>query len=268
MTRNRSPLAFDEIPTLYDRFRPGYPAAAIEALIELGQVPEQADVLEIGPGTGQLTIPLADRGLIITAVEPGPRLAQLVTRKLRRYGGAKVIKSRFEDADIPSGSFDLVVSATAFHWVDPETRYDLAAAALRPTGALALLRNDHVRGQDNLRYYERAADIYRHHAPQFGPPYEPPGEAQVAGFKSEMIDSGAFRIVEERRFGWDQWYDSRTLIGLLRTHSDHRALTTARRAALVREIRGLVDTELGGSFIDRYVTTVCIGREPRAWSTR
>lgn len=256
-------LIFDEIPTLYERYRPGYPSLAIETLLELSRVPPGGDVIEIGPGTGQLTVPLAARGFVITAVEPGPRLAAFLARRLEPFLEAKVIGSRFEDADIPACSFDLVTSATAFHWVDPDSRYELAARALRATGALALIRNDHVQGHGNVRYYQRAAEIYRRHAPMIGPPFEPPTEANVPGFRTEMTQSRVFNVVEERRFAWDQPYSTRTLIGLLRTYSNHRDLPGTVRAALFRDIRSLIDTELGGSFVDRYVTTVCVGRKRR-----
>ena len=47
---------------------------------------------------------------------------------------------------------------------------------------------------------------------------------------------------------------------MLGTHSEHRALPRRRRSALLREIREFVERELGGGYIDRYVTSVCIGR--------
>jgi hypothetical protein len=45
----------------------------------------------------------------------------------------------------------------------------------------------------------------------------------------------------------------------VRTHSNHRALPARRRAAIVREIRQVVDG-LGGGFVDRQVTTLCVTR--------
>jgi ubiquinone/menaquinone biosynthesis C-methylase UbiE len=53
---------FDEVPWLYDHCGPGYPVAAIDALVDLAGFGPGSRVLEIGAGTGQLTIPLLDRG--------------------------------------------------------------------------------------------------------------------------------------------------------------------------------------------------------------
>ena len=62
---------FDEVPELYDRVRPGYPAQLFEDVVGLSGIGARARVLEIGPGTGQATLPLAQRGYELTAVELG-----------------------------------------------------------------------------------------------------------------------------------------------------------------------------------------------------
>ena len=255
-----SGLIFDQAPWLYDRHRPGYPAAAVDALLELAKLRPGARALEVGAGTGQLTIPLARRGLVITALEPGPRMAAFLAEKLEAYPGVRVVSARFEKANVAPSSFDVVVSATAFHWVDAAVRYRLAARALRPDGTLALVRNDHVLGPSNVDYYRAVSDTYRRRAPELGPPYMPPEESELAGLRTEMAESGQFDVVDERRFSWEQPYTASELVGLLRTYSNHRALRAGTRAALLSDIRTVVETDLGGRFVDRYVTTVCVGR--------
>jgi protein-L-isoaspartate O-methyltransferase len=73
--RERRRSTFDEAAELYDRARPGYPAALFDDLVELAGIGPGSRVLEIGPGTGQATVPLAERGCRIVAVELGPQLA-------------------------------------------------------------------------------------------------------------------------------------------------------------------------------------------------
>jgi SAM-dependent methyltransferase len=254
---------FDEAPSLYDRFRPGYPEAAVEALIDLAKVPRNGTVLEVGAGTGQLTLPLVRCGLRVTALEPGPRMADLLVRKLDSFPASRVVVSRFEDAVQEPSAFDLVASATAFHWVKPELRYTLAARLLRPGGALALVRNDHVATPANAAYYQGVRPIYERHAPDLAGGLRLRQESEVAGFADEMDASGIFRVIAQRQFGWDRPYASAELIGLLRTYSDHRRLPHRVRAALLRDIRAFVDAQLGGKVEDRYVTTLCVGRTTR-----
>ena len=259
---DRATLAtiFDRIPRSYDRFRPAYPREAIENLLALSGVPADGEVLEIGAGTGKLTVPLAERGLHVTAVEPGSRMADLLARRVRRWPSVRIVRSTFEAAPVEPGSFDLVVAATAFHWVDPERRYALAAAALRPGGALALIRNDHVAAPSNEAYVRGVRSIYERHAPELLEEFALPIAGDVAGFRDEMTASGLFDPVEQRQFGWDQPYTAETLVGMLGTHSEHRALPRRRRSALLREIRAFVETDLGGGYVDRYVTPFCVGR--------
>lgn len=85
----------------------------------------------------------------------------------------------------------------------------------------------------------------------------------LPGLADEMAASGSFAVVAERRFGWDRRYTTAEHIRLLRTYSPHRAMRPAARQALFDELRRLIDDRLGGSFVDRYVTIVCVGRKVR-----
>jgi ubiquinone/menaquinone biosynthesis C-methylase UbiE len=58
--------------------------------------------------------------------------------------------SSFEDFAAADASFDLIVSGTAFHWVDPEAMFCKPARLLRPGGWLALL-------ETGERYDDRCA---------------------------------------------------------------------------------------------------------------
>src|SRR5262245_50632003 len=131
---------FGEDAALYDRMRPGYPAALFD---DLAALTVGARVLEIGPGTGQATASLLERGYRITAIELSSSLAAV----LRAGFGERVSVhvgdfERFRSAD----AFDLVFSATAFHWIDPAVALLRVADVLRPGGALATVRTDHILG--------------------------------------------------------------------------------------------------------------------------
>jgi cyclopropane fatty-acyl-phospholipid synthase-like methyltransferase len=59
---------FTPAADLYDRMRPKYPSATFDQLAEFGHLATGSKVLEIGCGTGQATLPLAQRGYRVTAV--------------------------------------------------------------------------------------------------------------------------------------------------------------------------------------------------------
>ncbi len=136
--RHRQRSLFDVVADLYAATRPGYPPEIVGfAIRTAGLVPGSA-VLDVGCGTGQLTASLTGRGFELTALDIG---ASLVAAARRALGpsAARFVVSSFEDFAAPEGSFQLVVCATAFHWIDPEVPFRKAASLLRPGGWLALL---------------------------------------------------------------------------------------------------------------------------------
>ena len=50
----------------------------------------------------------------------------------------------FEDLAAEDGSFDAIVAADAFHWIDPELRFSKSARLLSPSGWLAVLSFQHI----------------------------------------------------------------------------------------------------------------------------
>ena len=126
--------AFDRASSLYDEVRPGYPDELFEDVVSLSGVPPGARILEVGCGTGQATLPLARRGYGLLCVELGENLAASARHNLAAYPRVEVRTGEFEETPLPEGSFDLLVSATAFHWLDPAAAYPKAARSLRPGG--------------------------------------------------------------------------------------------------------------------------------------
>ena len=59
----------------YQRTRPVCPPQLFDDLIDLAGLEAGDRLLEIGCGTGQATVPLAERGLNVTAIELGAELA-------------------------------------------------------------------------------------------------------------------------------------------------------------------------------------------------
>ncbi|WP_240747063.1 class I SAM-dependent methyltransferase [Microbacterium sp. K24] len=125
----RDPRHFEALADEYAAARPPYPSALWDAVRELGVLRPGRRALDLGAGTGQATGPLLAAGLEVTAVEPGPRLAEQLRM---RHPEATVVVDRAEDVELPPASFDLAVVATAIHWMDlgillPKLRQALAA---------------------------------------------------------------------------------------------------------------------------------------------
>lgn len=136
--RERRRQLFDGVAALYDETRSGYPESVVDGLLETAGLSPGSRVLEVGSGTGQLTIDLARRGLVLTAIDIGPAMAEATRMKVVDFDVA-VETCAFEDFQAPPSTFAAVVSATAFHWIDPQIVWAKSAGLVGPGGWLAIL---------------------------------------------------------------------------------------------------------------------------------
>jgi SAM-dependent methyltransferase len=227
-------------------------------LVELGHLRPGDRVLEIGPGTGQATVPMAERGLNVTAIELGPGLAAVARRKLARFPLATIVEGAFEDWPLPGEPFDAVVAATAFHWLDQSVRVTKAADALRAAGVLATIATHHVAGGDG-QFFLDAQDCYRRWFDDNADVRLPSG-ADVRRDSSELEESGRFEPATFRRYEWEATYSTQQYVDLLSTYSDHRALAATRRRRLFECIARLIDQRYGGRIRKRYLNELRIAQ--------
>lgn len=151
MQENKKDLggSFDGAVSLYDRMRPGYVDELYEALFDYIRIDETSSVLEVGSGSGQATLPILRTGCVLTAVEYGENMCGLLREKFRDYGSFRIINGKFEDVPLEEGAFDLVFSATAFHWVPEETGYPKVFSILKEGGVFARFANrPQISGED------------------------------------------------------------------------------------------------------------------------
>ncbi len=129
-TRREARMAFDEASELYDQARPGIPDRLVTSIARLTGIAPGDRVLDVGAGTGQLTLPLRRAGLEVTALEPGARLRALLSEHTAHDTGVTVHGGLFEDFTAPEQSFSAVLSANAWQWIDPHISYTKAAGLL------------------------------------------------------------------------------------------------------------------------------------------
>ena len=248
---------FDGAAELYDKARPGYPEALFDDLIEAGGLGPDARLLEIGCGTGQATRALARRGHNILCLELGEALSAVGRRKLAPYPRVRVVTSSFEAWDPNGSSFDLVLAATSWHWVDPSTRYVKAAAALKPAGALAIITTHHVLPDDGDSFFVEIQDAYDAIGEADSPP---PSPEEVGDDRADIEGSNLFGDVRVYRHLWEQTYAADDYLALLDTYSGHRLMAPAARDPLYEDIHRRIQARRNKRVRKHYLAILHVAR--------
>jgi len=255
---------FNEVPELYDRVRPAYPDELFADLAAITGIESKASVLEVGCGTGQATRSLAALGYSVTAVEPGAGMAALACRRLADFGNVKVENSTFEDWDDGGRRFDVVLSASAWHWVDPSVGWRRAHDVLRPGGWMALLGHVVVRRPGEPEVYAETADLHDRFSPGNPGWGHPPLENEVrltdAGWGSGADPGSLFGPAIVRWYQAVQWFDGAGFADLLSSTSLYRRLASEVREPLLAAIAERIRTQMGDRAARRYLSVLRLGQ--------
>jgi trans-aconitate methyltransferase len=263
-TRDQLRQTFDQVAQLYDEMRPSYPAGVFDDLIAFSGVDAQSRVFEIGCGTGHATQALASRGFAIDCVELGENMAALARRRLALYPRVNIVVADF-DTWTTAERYDLVYSATAYHWLDPATRDQGVAAILKPGGRLAIWRNRHIRNGSCDAFVDESGAIYAQEAPELTKKRARlPGPEEVVEAERQEISAEFFEPPLYRLHLWSHPYTAAEYVQMLSTHSDHQLLPAERRQRLLDRIAALIETKYGGSVVKDYATVLQIARKKSA----
>jgi SAM-dependent methyltransferase len=242
-------LMFDEDPVVYDRVRPSYPQPLFDELWRFADSGDWLRICEAGAGTGKATASLLAHGAQVTAVEIGPHLAGFMRNKFVDEPNLRIIDEPFETAPFVESTFDVVFSATAWHWMDPRIRLERAARLLRDNGTIAIVDTVQVDSHTDHGYFAASQRIYQRYGDGDPPPLDPPGVHLPPAYK-EIQASALFDSPILHRYRWDQTYARPDYQDLMRSYSNMRAMPTEEREGLIGELGELIDAEYGG-FVTR-----------------
>ncbi len=258
-------LSFGQVAELYEQARPSYPTSLVNDVLAYAGLEPGDTILDVGAGTGKATRLFAARGHRIVALEPSAEMAAIARRASADFPSVEIVQSDFEHWPVPSVRFGLLISAQAWHWIDPGSRYRKARAVLRVGGALAAFwnwpdwRGCPLRGELDDAYREVAPSIER------GDPMRPSTEPDdLAGdWDSEIADAERFADAEVRGYERDCRYTSEEYVRLLSTTSGHLLLGRATRNCLLGRIAAIIDSH-GGAFELPVLTRLCLARARRS----
>ena len=260
-SRDRSVrTTFDQVAEIYDEVRPGYPDEVIEDVILISGIPRNGRILEIGCGTGQATVPFAQRGYSIHCLEMGKNMANIASENLRPYPDITIENIKFEDWPSQKKTYDMVLSATAFHWVPSEIGFPKAAECLKETGYLVLLSNMHP--SPYTGFFERVHKVYQDIVPDWKDPREGLStDEKIKLGKRNINGTGFYDKVLVKKYEWVKEFSSEGYIKLLNTFSNHRNLEKEKRNRLFNRIERLIDEEFHGKISRPYLTVLYAARK-------
>ncbi len=210
-------LSFGEEAAAYERGRPSYPPEAIDWLLP----PGTRRVLDLGAGTGKLTVRLVERGLDVVAVDPIPEMLEVLSRSLPQ---TPALLGTAEEIPLPDNSVDAVVVAQAWHWFDPQRATREIARVLRPGGRLGLVWNTR---DERMGWVKDLGNIIGHE-------HDP--------LNDEVTLAAPFTGVERSHVEWTSYLTPQALIDLVASRSYCITSPTAVRTRTLEKVRELLAT--------------------------
>lgn len=232
--------SFDNSAQDYHYARPGYPETMYNDIARLCGLGPSTRVLEIGAGSGIATKQLARFGCDIVAIEPGERLIAIAEQHLADCPNVELVSTTFEDFT-SERPFDILIAATAFHWLDPATRYEKSDGLLNDGGFLVLVWNSFYQGTSAA-----ASEIRQAYGDFITPPDadSSPNErilAKLAVREQEITASERFSIVYFNHYETSHQNDSRTNLALVKSFPDVANAPASLRESFLTRISQIVD---------------------------
>lgn len=240
MTRNV--MSFDVVADQYTRVRPGYPKELYDVVAQYKRLTRDSHVLEIGAGQGVATQEIYEQWQShITALEPGMHFCHILRTVFRNNPKITILQETFEQRPV-IGKFDAIFSATAFHWLDPQTKYRRASDNLQEDGLLVVYWNYYSTSKNAI--FEPIQHIYRkyglsHEKSQSGDAIR---DEKIAARKHEFQSSAYFELMKEHIYTRIFEYTAENYVKLLLTFPDHTSVLSKKgeRDGFLNEIHAII----------------------------
>lgn len=243
----------------YEKMRPGYVPELYADIFKAIPIDSNSNVLEIGIGGGQATLPILKTGCQLTAVEYGENLAKVCAEKFKAYPNFSTVVAKFEETALDSQSCDLIFSASAFHWIPEEIGYPKVYDLLKSGGVFARFGNHPYRDKGREELYQAIQKLYSKYMPNASPSNEYSEEDALE--RSAIAKKYGFVDVSHKLYQRTRTFSSKEYIELLGTYSDHIAIEQEIRDRFFAEIEKTMD-QFGGEMTLYDTIDLQLARKP------
>jgi SAM-dependent methyltransferase len=228
--RRRRSGSFGGAAEHYERFRPGPPVEAVEWMLPR----DPGTVVDLGAGTGAMTRLLVGRARRVLAVEPDPRMRDVLERAVP---GATALDGRGEAIPVPDGTVDAVLASSSWHWMEPAAALTEVARVLVPGGTMGAV----WAGPDfDGPFMQQARALLLGPVRDAGDLRTSVLDPVRQGSALVIPDGFAFAPVEHHVHRWEVSLTAEDLVGLLGTLSWVILMDDERRDRLFDDARRLL----------------------------
>lgn len=248
----------------YEQARPEYPEEVYGFLGTCGALSRDRATLEIGAGSGLATRRLLELGVNpLTVIEPDARFAPMLQAVAAPFAADfELMQCSFEEAELDPASYDLIVAATSFHWVDRSDGMAKAARLLRSGGHLALWWN--VFGDDTRAdpFHEATHTILRDlRTSPSGAPEEVPFALDVDARLAAFAAIRAFSTPAYALYRWTLALTTEQVGALYGTFSSINALPADAARAILDRLMEVAEEQFAGRVERNMISVVYVAQK-------
>lgn len=207
----------------YVKYRPSYPDAVIDALVDECDLQQHSVIADIGSGTGKLSALFLQRNIPVIGVEPNKEMREAAVALLSSSDHFSSVAGQSERTGLDENNVDLITAAQAFHWFDQSKTKIEFERILKPGGRLALIWNQRDTEHEFQQHYE---SLLREKIPEYA-------HVTHRNIDDESIRSFCHpRQVVKTTYPYSQQFDLPSFIGRMNSSSYTPKSNTSESEAL------------------------------------
>lgn len=230
----------------YEIARPGYPIELFNDIMDFSIIKRDAKILEIGSGPGQATDYFVKNQYSITGLEIEEKQVQHLLKKYSGYHNFNSICSSFEEYDDLKETYDLIFSATAFHWIRPEVGYPKAYNLLKKGGVIAVFWHMSSIIEPKAEMLIEIRNIYRKLAPEFDDYLSLEEAEDLHNLRlSEIQTYNLFDRPVFKIYRWNDEYTAERYLKLINSFSNFHDLDNDKKKNILDTVADYINSKNG-----------------------